>query len=184
MTNKIAVIAVLAATAASGGCTHMKQALGATKVAPDEFRVVSQAPLTLPPDYSLRPPAPGEPRPTELAPDAEAHAALFTQDVGQGASPGEASLVTAAGASAVDPSVREQVDFEGQGIVHKDQSFADRILGFHGSAAATPENTSTPLDATAEQARLAEQESVRRSTGGGQVVIERNARGGFKLPGT
>ena len=183
MTNKIAVIAVLAATAATAGCNHMKQALGATKVAPDEFRVVTQAPLTLPPDYSLRPPAPGEPRPTQLAPDAEAHAALFTQDVGQGASAGEAALVTSAGAQAIDPSVREQVDFEGQGIVHKEQSFADRILGFHG-AAATPENTSTPLDPAAEQARLAEQEAVRRSTGGGQVVIERNARGGFKLPGT
>ncbi|HVY85978.1 MAG TPA: DUF3035 domain-containing protein [Caulobacterales bacterium] len=183
MTNKTAVIAVLAAVAATGGCSHVKQALGATKVAPDEFRVVTQAPLTLPPDYSLRPPRPGEPRPTELAPDAEAHAALFTQDVGQTASPGEAALVRSAGAEAVDPNVREQVDFEGQSIVHKDQSFADRILGFH-STPATPENTSTPLDPQAEQQRLAEQEAVRRATGGGQVVIERSARSGFKLPGT
>ncbi|MES1198788.1 MAG: DUF3035 domain-containing protein [Pseudomonadota bacterium] len=184
MQNKIAVIAVLAATAATGGCNHMKQALGATKVSPDEFRVVSQAPLTLPPDYSLRPPQPGAPRPTELAPDAEAHAALFTQDVGQGASAGEAALVNDAGAGAVDPTIRDQVDFEDQSIVHRDQSFADRILNFHGSQPAPASQDSTPLDASAEQARLAEQESIRRATGGGQVVIERSSRGGFKLPGT
>ncbi|HWA00336.1 MAG TPA: DUF3035 domain-containing protein [Caulobacterales bacterium] len=181
MTNKTAIIAVLAAVTATGGCQSMKQALGATKVAPDEFRVVSQAPLTLPPDYSLRPPRPGEPRPTELAPDAEAHAALFTQDVGQGATPGEAALVTAAGAEAVDPNVRQQIDFEGQNVVHKDQSFADSVLGFHGSNAS---DDAAPLDPQAEQARLQQQETIRRATGGGQVVIERNARGGFKLPGT
>jgi len=183
MTKSTAIIAVMAVAAAAGGCSSIQKAVGAAKVSPDEFRVVSQAPLTLPPDYSLRPPQPGAPRPTELAPDAEAHAALFTQDVGQGASAGEAALVNDAGASAVDPSIRDQIDFEDQGVVHRDQSFADRILNFHGSHADASQ-TAAPLDAQAEQARLADQEAIRRATGGGQVVIERSSRGGFKLPGT
>ena len=46
-------------------CGGARQALGLTKVSPDEFRVVTKAPLVLPPDYALRPPEPGKPRPQE-----------------------------------------------------------------------------------------------------------------------
>src|ERR1044072_3060180 len=56
----------LAVTApALAGCENTKEMLGLTKRSPDEFQVVSRAPLTMPPDYSLRPPTPGAPRPQE-----------------------------------------------------------------------------------------------------------------------
>ena len=180
MSKSITLVAILAATAAVSGCQSFSRAIGAGKSAPDEFRVVTAAPLTLPPDYSLRPPRPGEARPQELEPDAEAHAALFGADVAQNASAGERAFVGAAGAEAVDPTIRDQLDFEGQSIVHRSQSFADRVLSFGGSRA----QPSTPLDPAAEQQRLADEEAVRRATGGGQVTIQRNAPGGFKLPGT
>jgi len=65
--SAIALTAGLAALGGSlAGCQSAAAALGMTKVVPDEFRVVTKAPLTVPPDYSLRPPAPGEPRPQEL----------------------------------------------------------------------------------------------------------------------
>jgi hypothetical protein len=128
----------------------------------------------------LRPPRPGEARPQELEPDAEARAALFGQDVAQAASGGERTLVQRAGAEAVDPNIRQQVDFEGQNIVHRTEGFVDRIISFGGSSAPATQ----PLDAEAEQRRLADEEAVRRATGGGQVIIQRNAPGGFKLPGT
>ena len=35
------------------------------QVGPDEFAVESRAPLTIPPDFALRPPQPGAPRPQE-----------------------------------------------------------------------------------------------------------------------
>ena len=180
MTKITTVVAIVAAAAAASGCSTIGRSLGAGKTAPDEFRVVTRAPLTLPPDYSLRPPRPGEARPQELEPDAEARAALFGQDVAQSASVGERSLVTRAGADTVDANVRDQVDFEGQGIVHRSEGFVNRILSFGGSSAPA----SAPLNPEQEQQRLAEQEAVRRATGGGQVVIQRNASGGFKLPGT
>src|SRR3546814_5174685 len=44
---------------------------------PDEFRVVSRAPLTLPPDYNLRPPEPGAPRPQVGTPSQQAERAVF-----------------------------------------------------------------------------------------------------------
>jgi hypothetical protein len=168
--KKMTMMATLVvAAAATTGCSSMSNALGVSKVAPDEFRVVTRAPLTLPPDYALRPPAPGEPRPQELQPDAEARAALFGQDVARGASAGERALVGRAGAEAVDPTIREQVDFEGGNVVHRNEAYADRVL-------ATGEGQTPAL--TPEQ-----QEAARRATGGAPVTIERS-EGGFKLPGT
>lgn len=179
MNKPITVLAVLAAAAAASGCASMQRAIGATRTAPDEFRVVTQAPLTLPPDYSLRPPRPGETRPEELQPSQDARAALFGQEIAPGASQGERSLVANAGAEAVDPNIRNTIDYESQGIVRRNEDFVDRLLSFGGSDAAP----AAPLNAEQEAARIARDESIRRATGGGDVVIERD-RGGFKLPGT
>ncbi|HOB13294.1 MAG TPA: DUF3035 domain-containing protein [Novosphingobium sp.] len=44
---------------------------------PDEFAVQRQAPLVVPPDFALVPPAPGAPRPTEQGAAAQAQEALF-----------------------------------------------------------------------------------------------------------
>ncbi len=178
MTKPIAFVALAVAAAAASGCASLSRSLGATKSSPDEFRVVSQAPLTLPPDYNLRPPRPGEPRPTELQPADEARAALFGQEVGQAASQGERTLVTNAGAGAADPNIRDTIDFESQGVVRRNENFVNRLLAFGGSGAQT-----APLNADQEAQRLQDEDSIRRATGGGEVVIERD-RGGFKLPGT
>jgi hypothetical protein len=50
---------------AVSGCDGVRQTLGIDKSPPDEFRIVSRAPLSLPPDFALRPPQPGAPRPQE-----------------------------------------------------------------------------------------------------------------------
>ena len=44
---------------------------------PDEFAVQRQAPLVVPPDFALVPPAPGAPRPTDQSTAAQAQGALF-----------------------------------------------------------------------------------------------------------
>jgi len=177
----ITLAAVLAAASAASGCSTIAHSIGAEKQTPDEFRVVTQAPLTLPPDYGLRPPRPGEPRPQEATGAGDARATLFGQDVAATASGGERQLVSDAGASQADPNVRDAIDFESQGIVHRNQSFVDRLLAFGASPAPT---TSAPLDPAAEQQRLADDEALRRATGGGQVTIRGRQSGAFKLPGT
>ena len=58
------------------GCGGMQSALGLGKSPPDEFAVVTKAPLVVPPDFSLRPPRPGAPRPQELQPTETARRAL------------------------------------------------------------------------------------------------------------
>src|ERR1700761_9743276 len=85
------------------GCQTTAKALGMTKVVPDEFRVVTKAPLTVPPDYSLRPPTPGEPRPQELQPESAARVALIGQRAAEQRSTGEKLLASKAGGDKADP---------------------------------------------------------------------------------
>lgn len=180
MTVAILITAGLAAT----GCQSTKQALGMTKVVPDEFRVVTKAPLVVPPEYALRPPAPGEPRPQELQPESAARQALLGQRAAAARSQGEAMLVTRAGGDRADPLARYVVDDEFGDIAYKEKSFADRIMFWRGSnetASAAPVaqpgvNESSPVDAATEAERL------RALTGGRPITITRQSPR-FKLPG-
>ena len=113
--KRIAMIG-LAAVAAVGttACSSMNT--------PDEFRVVRKAPLTVPPEYNLRPPSPGSARPQELSPEAQARVAVFGVDFGQGASEGEKLFIKQAGGDAVDRVVRSQVDFDNAQILRKNRN--------------------------------------------------------------
>ncbi len=148
----------------------------ASGAGPNEFLVVAKPPLTVPPEFNLRPPAPGQARPQELSPEAQARVAVFGVDFGQNASEGERLFIREAGGSANERTVRSQVDFDAAQVLRKNRSFADMILNW----GATP---SDPIiDPAAEAERLrAEAEALKDVTGGGKVVIQPKATS--KLPG-
>lgn len=64
-------------------CDETRRALGYERKQPDAFRVVSRAPLHMPPDYNLRPPKPGAPRPQELTPQQKAEQLVFKGEKSQ-----------------------------------------------------------------------------------------------------
>ncbi len=132
---------------------------------PDEFRVVKKAPLVIPPEYNLRPPQPGQAQPSEVDPARSDIAQVFGTSIGQGASASERALVQFAGASAVNPIIREQIDYEEAKVIRKSQRISDRVLFWRDN------REEASADDTA--------------TGGQPVTIERGREGGsFKLPGT
>jgi hypothetical protein len=179
----------LAGLAAGGlclsACAGAAQKLGLNSQAPDEFKVVAKAPLVVPPDYALRPPAPGEPRPQELQPESAARVALLGQQEAVQRSPGETLLVSRAGGQKADPLIRYVVDDQFGEIAHKDKSFADRVMFWKkgapppvSPAKASGAETPAPIDPVAEQAK------IKSLTGGKTVVIARAPeKKGFKLPG-
>lgn len=181
--TRVAVAALLLGAAGLAGCKSASAAFGLEKVTPDEFRVVTKAPLTLPPDYSLRPPQPGEPRPQELQPESAARQALEGQREGDVRSDGEKLFVAKAGAEHADPLVRYVVDDEFGALAHKDKGFADYVMFWRRGQASTPPselgdpNTSQPIDPAVEEKRVAQ------LTGGRTIVIERRNEKGVKLPG-
>src|SRR3979490_1186482 len=111
-------------TLALGGCSAFENLGGGKKVSPDEFKIVSHSPLTMPPNAELRPPRPGEPRTQEVTPSEQAREALAPQTAGRaqrgagananappaagGAS--EQALVAKAGQGGIDPNIRSRVN--------------------------------------------------------------------------
>ena len=178
-----ALVAGLGVSGGLAGCQSTQKALGMSKVTPDEFRVVTKAPLVLPPDYGLRPPAPGEPRPQELQPESAARNALLGQREAEQRTDGEKLLVAKAGAEKADPLVRYVVDDEFGDIAHKEKSFADKVMFWKKDEA--PAATATPaLDgSTAQIDAAAEKERIAKLTGNKEVLIRRDGKSKIKLPG-
>jgi len=79
------------------GCTGLRRAVGLDQVGPDEFAVESRAPLTIPPDFDLRPPAPGAPRPQEVTAADKARKVIDTAGPGEPGKQASAVLKAPAG---------------------------------------------------------------------------------------
>lgn len=99
---------------------------------PDEFAVQRQAPLVVPPDFTLTPPAPGAPRPTEGAASEQALEALFGGPAAR--SRIETSVLDRAGSAA--PGIRSVVGDTATNTVAKGRVTRDIIAAPEGDGAA------------------------------------------------
>lgn len=100
---KVLTALLIAAAVTTSGCAAMR----GKRAAPDEFAVARNAPLIIPPDFSLAPPVAGT---AGLSPaDAQQQAidALFGGPAPR--TPGETSLLDAAGRSDAQLGIRSQV---------------------------------------------------------------------------
>ena len=130
MTSKIcSLLTALAAVVCLGAYDNAKEELGLTRSSPDEFAVVKRAPLEMPPDFSLRPPAPGTPRPQEQAMAEQARETVLgdTQTRKAGRSTGEIALLDSAQAR-YNPDIRQIVDREAAMAKRKDEPVAKKLL--------------------------------------------------------
>lgn len=174
MTLRLLMVAGLALAVSACG-TGFRDQLGLTKQSPDEFRVVSRAPLTLPPDYNLRPPEPGAPRPQVGTSAQQAERAVFANAQGgvqQASAPrtaGEQALLQAAGAPQADPNIRLIVDRETKQINAESDRFVDALVFWNSQPPA-----GTLVDPVAERRRLQENAALGQSpTTGPTPQIER-----------
>jgi len=135
----------LAASSLIAGCTDFKKSIGLEPTLPDEFAVESRAPLTIPPDFELRPPSPGAPRPQETASNQQAKQAI------EHAGPGEP------GKQAPDFRLRRSEDglpdigrrsaqAPDPNAAVGDQSLSSKLLGYDGASGGSVEKReTTPL---------------------------------------
>jgi hypothetical protein len=158
---------LVAGAVALMGCQAFREASGLSKDSPDEFAVVTKAPLVMPPDYNLRPPRDGAPPTNQVAPTDVAQSALF--DSGDPNAPkqatgdyseGEKQLLAAANATNPDPSIRQQVASDGRSMEASDDSFTQKVLFWQDKGPG-----GTNVDAEAEAKRLDAQKN------GGQPTV-------------
>ena len=102
-----------------------------TRERPDEFAVQRQAPLVVPPDFNLVPPAPGAPRPSEGTAADQALDALFGGPAPR--SQVETSALDRAGAAA--PGIRSSIGDPETNTVAKGRVTRDIIAAPEGDGA-------------------------------------------------
>lgn len=138
MRNVTRLLLALGATAMLSACGG---GLIAARERPDEFAVQRQAPLVVPPDFSLTPPQPGAPRPADSTSAVQAQEALFGP--GPNRSEVEKNTIGRAGTSA--PGIRStvgdpQTNTVAKGAITRDVIAAPEGDGREAQAVAGPAN--------------------------------------------
>jgi hypothetical protein len=176
-------LTALAALALSlAGCDTIRSAAGINKEAPDEFAVVTKAPLVVPPDFNLRPPSPGAAPTNQYSPTGAAQAALFSDDpnamqqsLGGGYSDEEKTILASSGAATADHGIRQQLASDEKSMQGADQSFTDEVLFGGGSKP----DTGHAVNADAEKQRIDAAKAAGQTTpGGGDVAAQPSASNG------
>jgi hypothetical protein len=162
-----------------GGCSSDKlmRTFGLTRDAPDEYTVTTRAPLSMPPDYNLRPPRPGAARPQEQSERQQAQEALVPQtalDSPQvGASAGQAALIQEAGPAAPG-DIRRKVDQDAR-YADNDESFIDKVLYWR-----KPDTQHVQIDASKESQRLRQNAALGEGPDVGETpIIQQKKQGWF-----
>ncbi len=171
--------ALIALAVLATGCGNVQRSLGLEKTPPDEFAVVRNAPLTLPPDYQLRPPSPGAPRPTEATLRHQAATAVFEGNgggrraVGAGnETTGELALLQQADALDADPAIRQKVDRDFSVYVEEQDGFFESLLFWREEGP-----LGDVVDAESESRRLRENAALGRPVTEGETpTIERREK--------
>ncbi|MBP2298223.1 DUF3035 domain-containing protein [Azospirillum picis] len=175
---RLPLIGLALAALALAGCSDVRRSIGLDRQSPDEFSVVSRAPLTLPPSMQDLPkPRPGALRPQDSTPTNVAAGALFggggRSAAAAGATTGEKSLIAQAGSrDGIDPGIRAKVDQETTQLIVADKSWIDSLLFWQ-----TQEQPFSIVDPAKEQQRLREAQAQGKPvTGATTPTIERKRK--------
>lgn len=172
MKKTTALVLTLMAATALAGCDGARKALVQSKAAPDEFEVYTRAPLTMPPDYGLRPPADGQ--------TAEAGAVSTRDDARrvllgsptapvqpiEAATPGTSMLLAMAGAEHAEPGIRQIVDRETSSYATEDLRFMERLM--YGDEA---NGAGTVVDPAGEAKRIQETQALGQPINAGDTPM-------------
>ncbi|MCA8929394.1 MAG: DUF3035 domain-containing protein [Alphaproteobacteria bacterium] len=196
------ILLVTAALALSlTACEQLRESAGISKKAPDEFRVVRNAPLSLPPNYALRPPEPGARPLPQLDPRREAQQAALGRDAGAvaptgamaagtmaagaasasaasaGESAGEEALLRNIKVGDTPTNIRAQVDEESAILAADNRNFVERLMFWRDQPP-----PGTVVDARGEARRIQENAALGRPPQTGSTpTIERKSNAGVSL---
>jgi hypothetical protein len=186
--SKFRTLLICIAAMSLAGCGETGKIFGFERSAPDEFTVVRNQPLSMPPNATLRPPEPGATQQTRdlstnrardtlltSAPDAEAaqqadpSALVAAAQYPQQAEPsqGEVALVRRVTAYyGTEPDIRRLVDQESRRLALEQKNFLYTVLFWKD-----PPEPGTPLDASAESKRLRENEALGKPINSGVAPL-------------
>ena len=165
------------------GCSGVQEQFSLTSTPPDEFKVTTRAPLAVPPDFNLRPPAPGEPRPQEGTATQQAKQVIFRASdnadlaleeamPSDGRTLGERALLIEAQADQAQSGIRQVVERESKTLREEDGYLYDVLVFWRDE-----EPPGQIIDAEAEAKRLQENAALGKPVTAGETpTIERRKK--------
>ncbi|MBA3940275.1 MAG: DUF3035 domain-containing protein [Sphingopyxis sp.] len=124
-TTAIVAASILATTLSACGSNNLF-----SRDRPDEMMVSRQAPLVVPPDFALTPPAPGSARPGGESTAEQTLRALFGGAAPRSAT--EAAIIGSADGARADPGIRSQVGSPDTQVVDKGLTVREIIAAPEG----------------------------------------------------
>lgn len=180
--------AALLLSACSG--SDVKGTFGLNRTAPDEFVVVSRPPLSVPPEFDLKPPRPGATGPNQPSTEEQAHKLLTGKDsppsslddVAASASPTAVTPVLASeapdgptanflsriGVDKADENIRDKLNEDAM-VPHGPaaKSFYEEMMGTKGAAEPV-------VDAPKEADRLRDNKDTGKPINEGEVPVQQD----------
>lgn len=171
-TSLLTLLFCAALASSLSACQSVKRELGVGRNSPDEFMVVKRAPLSLPPDYTLRPPS----STAAATQTSETMQVARSQLLGETSAPatagtGETALLSKMGAQDADPSIRNVINEENGYIALENRTVADKLL-FWKEAETDPEAVpASQVNAKDEAARLKKNQQEGKPVNEGDVPV-------------
>lgn len=168
--NTVVMVMSLAMMA---GCSSVKRELGVARNSPDEFTVVKRAPLTLPPDYTLRAPVDGSLSASTSEVPAQTREALLGKTTGDTAPVASAdrAFLEKLGAADASSDIRAEINRENGYIAVQNRDVADKLIFWKDEEIKNEEALTSEVDAKAEAERLKKNQAEGKPVNAGDVPV-------------
>ena len=123
----------------------MKKEMGFGKKSPDEYQVIANKPLSLPPNYDLIPPSEEAQNEVTLNEDKDVNEKKLTES--------DKSILVLSDADKADPQIRKILDEE-QSVLKVEKSLLDKILAGEALINTEAKEVEEIIDPVAEKARI------------------------------
>ena len=124
----------------------MKKEMGFGKKSPDEYQVIANKPLSLPPNYDLIPPSEEAQNEVTLNEDKDVNEKKLTES--------DKSILVLSDADKADPQIRKILDEE-QSVLKVEKSLLDKLLSGEALIYTEVEEVEEIIDPDSERDRIA-----------------------------
>lgn len=162
-----------------GACSSVKKELGVGRNSPDEFLVVKRAPLTLPPEYGLRPPGHGDVLPASTVSSRAKTILMGENESAAEAGDADAALLSKMGAESANPDIRGIINKENGYIELKNRTLVDKLMFWQDEEKKSGEVPSSVINAKDESERLKQNQKEGKPVNEGDVPVIEKQRGAF-----
>lgn len=173
----ILALTLIAITACAGS---FREAAGLRRDAPDEFRVVSNAPLVVPPEFTLRPPVPGGKGPKSVDSEQQARNILFDKSASNKSgseSKAESVFLKKAGVNNADPDIQNALakDEQDATFEHNEKNFLEKSI----ASLSSKKGSDPVVNSSKEKERIAKNKEAGKAVNDGDIPVVEPSSGGL-----